>query len=209
MSIWQHIHLQSYGIGWALTDEQTRQIDNVQWWNPMQSNILYSIGNMILYIYLDKTLHIIHNLTMYYTLHTCILSDYNQSVNSPSALRNRLLKYLIPVIIISCVFNLPKFFEAQAKWEPVNSTAIQSPENATTVSPLTATQIPGNATIIDDDMLEYNPYVRIRWLPTYIGIVKEMTVVYNQIFLLEHTKISLSLNNGCCKMEKWRFFSKQ
>ena len=100
---------------------------------------------------------------MYYTLHTFILSDYNQSVNSPSALRNRLLKYLIPVIIISCVFNLPKFFEAQAKWEPVNvnSTAIQIPENAT-VSPLTATQIPGNATITDDDMLEYgDPYVCI------------------------------------------------
>ena len=103
---------------------------------------------------------------MYYTLHTCILSDYNQSVNSPSALRNRLLKYLIPVIIISCVFNLPKFFEAQAKWKKQENAnlmmAIQIPENATDIAPMTVTQIPvtENATIIDNDTVEYFPYVR-------------------------------------------------
>ena len=40
-------------------------------------------------------------------------ADYNQSLNSPGALRRRLLKYVIPVIAFSVAFNIPKFFEAQ------------------------------------------------------------------------------------------------
>ena len=40
-------------------------------------------------------------------------ADYNQSLNSPGALRRRLLKYVIPVIAFSVAFNVPKFFEAK------------------------------------------------------------------------------------------------
>ena len=40
--------------------------------------------------------------------------------------------------------------------------AIQIPENATDIAPMTVTQIPAteNATIIDNDTVEYFPYVR-------------------------------------------------
>ena len=38
--------------------------------------------------------------------------DYSQSVNSPEACRKRLFKYVIPVIIISTIINIPKFLES-------------------------------------------------------------------------------------------------
>ena len=34
-------------------------------------------------------------------------------MNSPEACRKRLLKYLIPVVVFSLVFNIPKFLEAR------------------------------------------------------------------------------------------------
>lgn len=37
-------------------------------------------------------------------------------MNSPEACKKRLLKYLIPVVIFSFVFNIPKFLEAQIVW---------------------------------------------------------------------------------------------
>ena len=46
----------------------------------------------------------------------CNISDYNQSINSPEAIRLRLVKYLLPVIIFSIIFNITKFMEAQACW---------------------------------------------------------------------------------------------
>ena len=39
-------------------------------------------------------------------------TDYNQSMNSPEACRKRLMKYLLPVLFMSIIFNIPKFFEA-------------------------------------------------------------------------------------------------
>ena len=42
--------------------------------------------------------------------------DYNQSMNSPEAVRLRLVKYLLPVIIFSICFNITKFMEAEACW---------------------------------------------------------------------------------------------
>ena len=44
--------------------------------------------------------------------------DYNQSMNSPEACRRRLFKYLIPVVVFSLVFNIPKFLEARIVWVP-------------------------------------------------------------------------------------------
>ena len=58
-----------------------------------------------------------------YPLHN--FTDYNQSMNSPEACRRRLLKYLIPVVIFSVVFNIPKFLEAEIYWK------ITVDENAT------------------------------------------------------------------------------
>ena len=44
------------------------------------------------------------------------ISDYNQSINSPEAIRLRLVKYLLPVIVFSIFFNITKFMEAEACW---------------------------------------------------------------------------------------------
>ena len=53
---------------------------------------------------------------------TRVFSDYNQSMNNPKAIRDRLLKYLIPVIIFAIGFNVPKFMEATIVYKPVNQT---------------------------------------------------------------------------------------
>ena len=47
-------------------------------------------------------------------------------MNSPQACRTRLLQYLVPVIIISIAFNIPKFMEAEICWRlTANSTEVQ------------------------------------------------------------------------------------
>ena len=38
--------------------------------------------------------------------------DYKQAMNDSDAIRRRLQKYLLPVIVISVLFNVPKFFES-------------------------------------------------------------------------------------------------
>lgn len=38
--------------------------------------------------------------------------DYKQAMNDADAIRRRLVKYLLPVVIASVLFNVPKFFEA-------------------------------------------------------------------------------------------------
>ena len=53
-----------------------------------------------------------------------------QAVNSPEAMRCRLLKYFIPVLVMSLVFNVPKFLECYVTWETTNSTIIH-PHNET------------------------------------------------------------------------------
>ena len=50
-------------------------------------------------------------------------------MNNPKAIRDRLLKYLIPVIIFAIGFNVPKFMEATIVYKPVNQTV-----NVTTIN---------------------------------------------------------------------------
>ena len=38
--------------------------------------------------------------------------DYKKAINDASALKHRLVKYLLPVMIASFIFNIPKLFEA-------------------------------------------------------------------------------------------------
>ena len=49
-----------------------------------------------------------------------------QTMNDPSALKIRVLKYVIPVVVISILFNVTKFFEIYLVWfeeeKTVNST---------------------------------------------------------------------------------------
>ena len=95
--------------------------------------------------------------------HTIILrlfTDYNQSINSPEAVRGRLLKYLIPVIISSVAFNVPKFMEARVEYyADINGT--------TTVF---------NSTIHDTD----EEYEFIEWTPQ-VNIFKEQFLTLNLI----------------------------
>ena len=43
-------------------------------------------------------------------------------MTNPQAIRSRLLKYLIPVIIFAVGFNVPKFMEATILYKAVNRT---------------------------------------------------------------------------------------
>ena len=43
-------------------------------------------------------------------------------MTNPTAIRSRLLKYLIPVIIFAVGFNVPKFMEATILYKAVNRT---------------------------------------------------------------------------------------
>ena len=52
--------------------------------------------------------------------------DYNQAMNDENAIRTRLLKYLLPVVIASIAFNIPKFFESKVSYVPVNVTEMVS-----------------------------------------------------------------------------------
>ena len=88
-----------------------------------------------------------------------LITDYNQSVNSPSALRNRLLKYLIPVILISFLFNGPKFFEARVGYS--NSTVLATPTNETLTN-LTLSDGTMN-TLLEQESIEWTPYVSSRY----------------------------------------------
>ena len=49
---------------------------------------------------------------------------YFQSVNTSAAMRCRLLKFLIPVLVMSLAFNIPKVFECYVEWVPQNVTNI-------------------------------------------------------------------------------------
>ena len=86
------------------------------------------------------------------------ITDYAQSANSPSALRNRLLKYLIPVILISFLFNGPKFFEARVGYS--NSTVVATPTNETLTN-LTLSDGTMN-TVLEQESIEWTPYVSTR-----------------------------------------------
>ena len=39
--------------------------------------------------------------------------DYNQAMNDSNAIRNRLVKYVGPVLFLAVAFNIVKFFEAE------------------------------------------------------------------------------------------------
>ena len=50
-----------------------------------------------------------------------------------SAMRRRLLKYILPVFLLSLVFTIPKFFEAQIAYRDVSEITAAG-ENVTRVS---------------------------------------------------------------------------
>ena len=62
-------------------------------------------------------------------------------MNDSRALKNRVLKYLIPVTIICIVFNITKFFEISVVYIPVNNTNIANSATMTSGINLTASNI--------------------------------------------------------------------
>ena len=64
-----------------------------------------------------------------------------QTLNDSRALKNRVLKYLIPVTIICIVFNITKFFEISVVYIPVNNTNIATSATMTSGINLTASNI--------------------------------------------------------------------
>ena len=62
-------------------------------------------------------------------------------MNDSRALKNRVLKYLIPVTIICIVFNITKFFEISVVYIPVNDTNIATSATMTSGINLTASNI--------------------------------------------------------------------
>ena len=44
----------------------------------------------------------------------------SQSINSPEACRRRLFKYVVPVVLLAILINIPKFFESQVVDFPVS-----------------------------------------------------------------------------------------
>ena len=56
-----------------------------------------------------------------------------QTMNDGSAMRRRLLKYILPVFLLSLVFTIPKFFEAKIAYRDVDEITAAG-KNVTRVS---------------------------------------------------------------------------
>lgn len=58
---------------------------------------------------------------------------FRQAINSPEACKKRLLKYVVPVVFISTIFNIPKFFEShvQTSIEPILGDGFSLDDNGT------------------------------------------------------------------------------
>ena len=59
---------------------------------------------------LDHIVRYLTNIFRYVAVHYPI--NYSQSMNDSNALRQRMLKYLLPVFLLTILFNVTKFFEA-------------------------------------------------------------------------------------------------
>lgn len=84
-------------------------------------------------------------------------TDYSQSMNSREAIRNRLIKYLIPVILLSVTFNIPKFMEAKLVYRSANPVTTPAPN----------TMVPDPALNLTLPTLETSPEANVsqRWIP--------------------------------------------
>jgi hypothetical protein len=72
-------------------------------------------------------------------------TDYSQSMNSREAIRNRLIKYLVPVILLSETFNIPKFLEAKLVYrqaEPMIEVNASNPDPSWNISVPTSASTP-------------------------------------------------------------------
>ena len=62
----------------------------------------------------------------------------SQSINSPEACRRRLFKYVVPVVLLAILINIPKFFESQVVDFPVPVEYASSEASASAASAASA-----------------------------------------------------------------------
>ena len=62
------------------------------------------------------------------------LAKFPQNMTDRSAMRRRLLKYVLPVILLSVALTIPKFFEAEVDYRDVEEEIIATGEIVASVS---------------------------------------------------------------------------
>ena len=106
-------------------------------------------------------------------MYVCSFTDYNQSINSPEAVRGRLLKYLIPVIISSVAFNVPKFMEARVEYYSEINGTMTSFNSSIHDGVEYFTDINGTTTVFNSSIHdEDEEYEFLEWTPQVIFYFK-------------------------------------
>ena len=63
-------------------------------------------------------------LSRYIAVHNPL--DYNLAMNDADAIKTRLAKYLLPVVVSAVIFNIPKFFESTVDYVEVGQRSPQA-----------------------------------------------------------------------------------
>ncbi|QQP49032.1 Uncharacterized protein FKW44_009544 [Caligus rogercresseyi] len=96
--------------------------------------------------------------------------DYSQAINSPEACKRRLLKYVIPVTLLSIVFNIPKIFEAEV-YDEVDRTRYNATyDEVKTFKAIRTTELRKNP----DYVIYYNNWIRLM----VVGIIPFSLLIY-------------------------------
>ena len=107
-----------------------------------------------------------------------------QTMNDSRALKRRVFKYLVPVTLISIVFNITKFFEIQVVWNPINNGTILDPSsNDTTIDNTTEYRIGLKITEFRTDPMYSINFNWFRFIA--IGVLPFLLLVFfnTQIYL--------------------------
>lgn len=107
-----------------------------------------------------------------------------QTMNDSRALKRRVFKYLVPVTLISIVFNITKFFEIQVVWNPINNGTLLDPSsNETTIDNTTEYRIGLKITEFRTDPMYSINFNWFRFIA--IGVLPFLLLVFfnTQIYL--------------------------
>nr|XP_040571530.1 FMRFamide receptor-like isoform X2 [Lepeophtheirus salmonis] len=96
--------------------------------------------------------------------------DYSQAINSQEACKKRLLRYVIPVTLLSLIFNIPKIFEAEVYDEINIAQYNETHEQVEYYKAIRTTELRKNP----DYVIYYNNWVRLM----VIGIVPFFLLIY-------------------------------
>ena len=158
--------------------------------------LLYPAQNIFMSasIYLTCGITFERYIAVYHPLH------YNNAVATSTASRTRMFKYLVPILSLSILLNVPKFFEAKVVWKTVshfeNSAKHSTPDHLVTEVE--------KATKEDDDhtfesyihatglrkneayAIYYNSWTRL----IFLGILPTLVLVYFNLQIYKEIKKS-------------------